>query len=345
MRNRLATAAGPSGGTLLDDEGALARQPWYRSVELLLAPALVVLIIVGALVNPRFLSYTNISNILVASAALGILVVAETIIILTGSIDLSLESTVAISPALTGLLVLGIADGGWGLHWPVWLAIVAGLLAGPLIGLVNGVLIIKLGLDGFIVTIAMLIVVRGVQTGLSNSRTLQDLPSEMHALGSTEILSVPLSVWITGFAFLAGIILLRYHTVGRSIYATGGNLNAARLSGIRVDRLRIGAFVIGGFLAAIAGFVLVGYVGSIPPNLGKDYLFSVFAATVVGGVSLNGGKGSLIGALMGVLILGVVQNLMVLAQVPTYWIKAVYGVIILLALVSARASAGTRQGE
>jgi simple sugar transport system permease protein len=105
----------------------------------------------------------------------------------------------------------------------------------------------------------------------------------------------------------------------------------------------MGLFALGGLLAAIAGFVLVGYVGAIPPSLGEGYLFTVFAAVVVGGVSLNGGKGTMFGALCGVLLLGITQNLMVLAQVPSYWIQAVYGLIILLALLSARAAAAAPQ--
>jgi simple sugar transport system permease protein len=313
------------------------------SVELLLVPAIIAVLVIGSFVNNNFLTQENLVNILVASAGLAILVVAETLIIIAGSFDLSLESTTALGPAVCALLVLPAADGGWGLGWWVWAAIGVALLVGPLIGLINGLLIVKLRLNAFIVTLAILIVVRGVQQGLTNSKTLQSLPPETQLLGSATILTVPLSVWLAGALFLIAELMLRYHAWGRAIYAMGGNLEAARLSGIRVDAIRLAVFALAGLLAVIAGFVLLGYVGAIPPNLAKDYLFTVFAATVVGGVSLNGGKGSMIGALSGVLLLGVVQNLMVLAQVPSYWIQAVYGAIILLSLLSARATTGVPQ--
>jgi simple sugar transport system permease protein len=319
------------------------RGPRRLSVELLLIPALIVLLAVGSIATPNFLTSANLINILVASAALGILVVAETLIIISGSFDLSLESTMALGPAIAALLVLPLVDGGWGLLWPVWVVIAIALVVGPLVGLFNGLLIVKLRLNAFIVTLAMLIVIRGLHQGLTNSKTLENMPPQMQVLGSITWLTVPLSVWLTGALFLVAELILRYHSWGRAIYAMGGNLEAARLAGIPVDRIRLGIFSLAGFLAVVAGFVLVGYVGAIPPNLGKDYLFTVFAATVVGGVSLAGGKGSMIGALTGVLLLGVVQNLMVLAQVPSYWIQAVYGAIILLSLLSARATAGAPQ--
>ncbi len=309
------------------------------SVELLLIPALIVLLVFGSLINPNFLTSTNLVNILLASAALAILVVAESLIIIGGSFDLSLESTMALGPALGALLVLPAADGGWGLGWPVWLAIAAAVVVGPLVGLLNGLLIVRVRLNAFIVTLAMLIVIRGVQQGLTNSKTLQSLPPEMQALGTITWFTVPLSVYLALALFLVAEILLRYHQWGRALYAMGGNIEAARLSGIRVDRVRLAVFCLAGLLAVVAGFVLLGYVGAIPPNLGKDYLFTVFAATVVGGVSLQGGRGTMIGALTGVLLLGVVQNLMVFAQVPSYWIQAVYGAIILLSLLSARVAA------
>jgi simple sugar transport system permease protein len=314
-----------------------------RAADVLLVPALLFMLIVGSLANPNFLTSANLVNILVASAALGLLVVAESMIIIGGTFDLSLESTMALGPAVGAMLVLSTADGGWGLQLPVWLGIAVALAIAIAVGLVNGFLIVRLRLNAFIVTLAMLIVLRGIQQGLTNSRTLQNLPRELQALGSINYATIPLSVWLTGLAFLLAGIVLRFHFVGRAIYASGGNLEAARLAAIPVDRLRIGLFVLGGLLAVVAGFVLVGYVGAITPNLGKDYLFTVFAATVVGGVSLNGGRGTMLGALTGVLLLGVVQNVMVLAQVPSYWIQAVYGVIILLALISARAAAGRAQ--
>ena len=325
------------------ESDATPRRGRIRLREFVLLPALAVLVIFGAYNNPAFLTYDNFANILSASAAVGILVLAEAVIILSGSFDLSIESTLAFVPALAALLVIPAVAGGLGTEWPVWAGFVVMLMVGPAIGLLIGYLIVKVGLNAFIVTLAMLIVIRGLQQGITNSRTLQYLPEEMQWLGSNGPLELPWSVWLAAVLFAVAWTILKYHRVGRAIYAMGGNLEAARLSGIAVDRIRLGVFALAGLLAVIAGLALVGYVGAITPNLGKDYLFAVFAATVVGGVALQGGKGSILGALAGVLLLGILQNLMVLAQVPTYWILAVYGVVILLALVSARATSGEAQ--
>jgi simple sugar transport system permease protein len=314
-----------------------------RLREFVLLPALVALLAFGTLINPHFLTYDNLANILSASAAIGLLVVAESIIILAGGFDLSIESTLAFAPALGAILIIPAASGGLGTNWPIWAGMLVMFLVGPAIGWAIGYLVVKVRLNAFIVTLAMLIIVRGAQQGITNSRTLQDLPAEMQVLGSQGWLGFSWSVWLAAAAFLIAWIILSYHRIGRAIYAMGGNLEAARLSGIAVDRIRIGIFVLAGLLSVFAGLALVGYVGAITPNLGKDYLFNVFAAAVVGGVALQGGKGSILGALAGVLVLGIVQNLMVLAQVPTYWILAVYGLLILLALISARATSGESQ--
>lgn len=315
----------------------------FRGRELILLPALVLLIVAGAIVHEAFLTPGNIVNILGASAALALVVLAESLILITGKFDLSLESTVALAPAVGALVMIPALVGGIGVEWPVALGVLLILLTGLLIGIFNGYLIVRLGLNAFIVTLAMLIVIRGVQQGVTNSRTLYEIPPALFSLATVKLGGVPLSVWIAAAAFLVAGIVMRYHRVGRAMYAIGGNAEAARLCGINVDRVQMSVFALGGLIAAVAGIILVGYVGALPPNLGSGMIFTVFAAAVVGGVSLDGGRGSMLGALTGVLLLAVVQNVLVLGQVPTYWIQAVYGVIILLALIASRLTGGERQ--
>ncbi len=138
-------------------------------------------------------------------------------------------------------------------------------------------------------------------------------------------------------------MVLRHHRLGRALYAIGGNPHAARAAGIHVDRMTWGVFVIAGVLAAVGGLAVTGYVGAINANQGSSMIFTVFAAAVIGGISLDGGKGSMSGALCGVLLLGVVQNLLTLAQVPSFWIQAIYGAIILGALMLARLAGEQQQ--
>jgi simple sugar transport system permease protein len=143
-------------------------------------------------------------------------------------------------------------------------------------------------------------------------------------------------VWLAAVAFAFAAFMLRYHRLGRALYAIGGNPEAARAAGIRVERITWGVFVLGSALAALGGIVVTGYVGAINANQGNGMIFTVFAAAVIGGISLDGGKGTMFGALTGVLLLGVVQNLLTLAQVPSFWIQAIYGAIILGSLMVAR---------
>ena len=286
--------------------------------DLALLPALIVLIVVGALVSPVFLNAANINTILTSSAALALVVLAESLIIITGKFDLSLESTAGFAPAIGAMLVLPAANSGFGIEVPTALGLLAVLVIGGLVGFLNGFMVVGLRLNAFIVTLAMLIILRGMLVGATSGRTLFDLPDAFYALMIVTVLGLPLSVWLAALAFLVAGFILRYHRLGRALYAIGGNPEAARAAGIRVERVTWGVYVLAGALAAVGGLVITGYVGAISANQGNGMIFTVFAAAVIGGISLDGGKGTMFGALTGVLLLGVVQNLLTLAQVPSY---------------------------
>lgn len=311
--------------------------------EIALVPALLILVALGAFISPSFLTQANLISVLGASAALALVVLAESLIIITGKFDLSVESIVGIAPALGAMLVIPAASAGFGTEWPVAAGLLVVLAVGAITGLVNGFLVVKLRLNAFIVTLAMLIVLRGMLVGATKGGTLFDMPPAFFSLATTTLLGVPLSVWLAGAAFGVAGFMLRYHRLGRALYAIGGNAPAARAAGINVDRITLGVFVLAGILAAVGGLIVTGYVGAINANQGNGMIFTVFAAAVIGGVSLDGGKGSMLGALCGVLLLGVVQNLLTLAQVPSFWIQAIYGAIILGALMVARLTGENQQ--
>ena len=314
-----------------------------RARELALVPALLVLLVLGAIVNDSFLTERNLISILGASAALAMVVLAESLILITGKIDLSLESVVGIAPAIGALLVLPAAESGWGTEWSAPLALVAILVVGGIIGAFNGILVVKFKLNAFIVTLAMLIVLRGLLVGATKGKTLFGMPDSFFTLATSTFLSVPMSVWLAAVCFAVAGFVLKYHRVGRALYAIGGNQEAARAAGIRVDRMLLGVSVVAGVLASVGGIMQTGYVGAISANQGNNMIFTVMAAAVIGGISLDGGKGTMFGALTGVLLLGVVQNLLTLAQVPSFWIQAIYGGIILVALMIARVTTGRAQ--
>lgn len=322
---------------------SIGRIALARLRDLALLPALVALVIIGSLVSPVFLNPNNITTILTSSAALALVVLAESLIIITGKFDLSLESVYGFAPAIGAMVVVPAAQFGFGMEWPTWAGIVVVLAVGGLVGFVNGFLVVQLRLNAFIVTLAMLIVLRGMLVGATSGRTLFDLPDAFYGLMVITFLGLPLAVWLAAVAFLIAGLVLRYHRLGRALYAIGGNPEAARAAGIRVERVIWGVYVLAGVLAALGGLAITGYVGAISANQGNGLIFTVFAAAVIGGISLDGGKGSMFGALTGVLLLGVVQNVLTLAQVPSFWIQAIYGAIILGSLMIARFAGGQQQ--
>ena len=307
---------------------------WIR--ELALLPVIVLLLIVGAFVNPAFLTASNFINVAQESAALGAVVVAETLILLTGKFDLSLQSTYGLAPMVGAWLIVSPDGQGLGTDWNPLIGIAIVLLVGLAVGALNGFLVIKLGFNAFIFTLAMLILLAGIQVGIVSGRTIYHLPDAFIYLGSQYLLGVPVSVWVTGAIFLLSALFLRYHRVGRAIYAIGGNTEAARAAGIHVDRVRIGVFIVASLLAALAGLMTAGQVVAVTASQGNNLIFSVFAAAVIGGISLDGGRGRMVGALTGVILLALVQNILILSQVQTFWIDAANGLVILVALALAR---------
>src|SRR6266849_3004449 len=307
---------------------------WIR--ELALLPVIVLLVVIGAFENPAFLTEANLINVAQLAAPLGVVVVAETLILLTGKFDLSLQSTYGLAPMVGAWLIVSPDGQGLGTDWNPFIRIAIVLLVGLAVGAFNGFLVIKLGFNAFIFTLAMLILLAGIEGGIVRGRTIYHLPDAFIYLGSQYLLGVPVSVWVTGAIFLLSALFLRYHRVGRAIYAIGGNTEAARAAGIQVDRIRIGVFIVASLLAALAGLMTAGEVVAVTAGQGTNLIFSVFAAAVIGGISLDGGRGRMVGALTGVILLALVQNILILSQVQTFWIDAATGLIILIALALAR---------
>lgn len=317
------------------------RRPWSRmSDELALLQLIVLAMIIGAVTVPAFFTQVNLVNILQQSSELSVLVLAEAIILIVGKFDLSLESIVGVAPMFAAWLVMDTAMNGSGLMLNPYLAVCVIFLVGIAVGAFNGLLIVRLGLNAFIATLAMLILLRGISIGMTNGRTLYDLPEPFLYLGNAQWLGVPASVWIAAGLYIAGSIILGYSRWGRALYAIGGNAEAARAAGIRVDRYVWTVFAIAGGLAALSGLMLTGRMASVLSGQGQNMIFTVFAACVIGRISLNGGKGSIMGALCGVILLGIISNILTLSNIQTFWISATYGGIILLSLILTRLTSG-----
>jgi simple sugar transport system permease protein len=332
---------------------APAAGSWLRGAninvlrEVALLPVLILLIIVGTVVSPAFLTVSNFAGIGQQSAALGVVVVGESLILMIGGMDLSLESTYGLAPMVAAWLVVPVAAYGAGTDWSPYLGILVLLVIGAAIGLVNGFLIVKGRLNGFIVTLGMTIVLAGLQNGIVKAQTLFNLPGPFGYLGAASIGQVPVSLIVAVAIFIVTGLFLRYHRAGRAIYAVGGNPAAARAAGIKVERVKIGVYVAGGVLAAVGGLMEAGRVSAVTGQQGyqEGIIFNVFAAAVIGGVSLKGGRGNMIGAATGVILLGIVQDILDLANVSNYWIEAIDGAVILFALFLARVVGGESTAE
>ncbi|GAA3415067.1 ABC transporter permease [Streptosporangium vulgare] len=329
-------------------EGAAPRQerPRVRLArlrDLALIPAIIVIAVVGQIVHPIFLQPDNLINILQTMSEMSLLVMAQTIVLVAGKMDLSLESTFGLAPGVAAWLTVAVGSGaGLGVLPGAW-AIPVTLAVGVLIGAVNALLIVRFGLNGFIVTLGMLIVLRGLLTGISGGQTFFNLPPSMLYLGSALWFGVPASIWLCLLLFAAGIVLLGFTRYGRALYAIGGNVDAAKAAGIRTGRVLWTALVGASLLAALGGLLLSGRLASVAAAQGDGAIFTVFAAAVIGGVSLNGGKGTMFGAFTGILLLYMIQNVLTLAGVPAQWIQALNGAIILIALILSRLTGGKVQ--
>ncbi|HEY2672430.1 MAG TPA: ABC transporter permease [Rugosimonospora sp.] len=325
---------------------AAGRFTLRRLRDFSLIPVILLLLLVGFIVSPNFLTGSNMLAVLQQSTELSLLVLGETLVLIAGRMDLSLESTIGVAPVLAVWLVLPAHGGrfnGLGTGLPGWTAIPLCLLIGAIIGAVNGLVILKVRINAFILTLGMLITLRGLQVGVSGGNSIFELPSSFTYLGRASWLGVPASVWVCGLLFAIGIVLLSWYRHGRALYAIGGNADASRAAGIRTDRLLLIAFIAASTLAALAGILYVGHYGSISASQGSGWIFQVFAATVIGGVSLNGGRGSMFGALTGVVALQLILNVMNFAHVPPVWDQLLDGVIILAALIVSRFSSGEAQ--
>ena len=311
--------------------------------DLALIPAIIAIAIVGQVVSPVFLRTDNLINVLQTMSEIAVLVLAETLVLIVKKMDLSLESTMGLAPGVAAWLTVPKGAGhGLGLLSGTW-AVPVTLAVGLAIGAVNALLIIRFGLNGFIVTLGMLIVLRGLLTGISGGQTFFNLTSSMSYLGTAQWLGMPASVWVTLLLFAIGIVTLGYTGFGRSLYAIGGNVDAAKTAGIRTDRVLWTVMVTASVLAALGGLMLSGRLASVASAQGNGDIFTVFAAAVIGGISLNGGKGSMFGAFTGILLLFLIQNVLTLGGVPAQWIGALNGAIILVALVISRITGGKVQ--
>ena len=284
---------------------------------------LLVIFIVGlalSLLTDTFLSVANFTNVARQISINGILAVGVTFVLLTAGVDLSLGSVVALS----GVACATFAHPG---DHSVFVPIAVGLLTGAACGLVNGVLVTRGGVAPFIVTLGMMTIARGLALIVSGGRPVADMSNELTALAG-DFLGVPIPVLCFAGVAFAAWFFFRNFRLGRHIYAVGGNENAARAAGVPVEKVKLFAYGLCGLLTGLAGVVLAARITTGQPNAGQAYELDAIAAVVIGGTSLAGGVGTITGTLLGVLLIGVINNGLDLMGVSSYYQAVIKGVII-----------------
>lgn len=287
--------------------------------------AIGVLVAVLGVISPDFLALQNILNLLLQATVNAIIAAGMTLVILTAGIDLSVGSVLALTAVITAdVLKLGL---------PVPLAILAGLGAGGVTGLVNGLLVTLGRIPPFIATLGMMTLARGLALSYAGGRPITGLPDSFQAIGVSSILGVPTPIWITALVYGLGTVLLRGTVPGRYIYAIGNSDRAARFTGVPVRRITLLVYVTSGALAALAGMILTARLDSAQPIMGQQYELNAIAAVVVGGAALSGGHGGLGGTLLGALLMAIIANAINIMNISPFIAQVVQGTVILLALL------------
>jgi ribose transport system permease protein len=305
------------------DGGSLLTSPMVRQYGGIIA-SLIVLCVVFAVFNHRFLAFKNFMNIIQQVAVVAVAAYGMTYVILLGEIDLSIGSIIAVS----GMVAAQCFAFGLG-FLP---ALVLTLIAGAIMGGLNGLLSAKLALPSFIVTVATMGIYRGLVSLPTNGAPSMIDNDAWLSIGTDSWLGLPIIIWIMVALFVVNHIVLSHSIFGRRVYLSGGNREAAIYSGIRVDRIKIVVFAISGVMAAVSGVLLSSRLSSAQTNAGMGYELDAIAAVVLGGTSLSGGVGTMIGTILGALIIGVINNGMNMLSVPYFYQLIVKGLVILVAV-------------
>ena len=292
--------------------------------ELGIAVPLLLLIVIVGVVNPVFFNVDNIINVLRQSSFTFIIGVAMTFVLVGGGLDLSVGSVLALGGVISGLALLAGV--------PIWIAVALGVLAGVVVGLFNGIVVAMFKIPSLIVTLGMMYFARGVVQVLTRGNPVYPLPEAFNFLGQGFIAGVPVVVIAAAVLGIFGHVVLTQTAYGRSVFALGGNRETARLSGINVQRVTIWVYVVCGAASGLTGVLTAARLASALSNAGSGMELQVIAGCIIGGTSMFGGSGSILGTLIGVAFMNIIANGMVLMKISVYYQSMVIGAIIILAV-------------
>ncbi|HTB83815.1 MAG TPA: hypothetical protein VK742_09195 [Candidatus Sulfotelmatobacter sp.] len=308
--------------------------------------ALVVMVVALSLLSDKFLALANQRNILLQISVNLCLSIGMTLVILTGGIDLSVGAMLALAGAVAaGLLKNGLALKIFGvvLQFTPFGAMVAGILVGLALGLFNGIAITRFKLPPFVATLGMLSIARGLTMLWTGGFPVTDLGPKFGFIGAGFFLGVPMPIWVSAALVVVFYIVSKNTLLGRYIYAVGGSEKATAFSGINVNRVKLWVYALAGALAAVAGLIVTARLDAADPKAGLGYELDSIAAVVIGGTSLSGGRGSILGTVLGCLIIGVLNNGLFLLDVSPFWQQVVKGFVILVAVAADKLGGDRRE--
>jgi ribose transport system permease protein len=290
-------------------------------VIIVLAAVNVVIMAALTALSPTFLTYGNLSAVMLRMSELSMLAIAETIVLIAGGFDISIGAVMALSATIFGTLHVA------GLSLPP--AIVLSLLGGMAVGALNAFLVVALRLQPFIVTLATMSIVRSVVYGLLKGNVLSKLPERFLDLGSMYVLGIPLLFLVVVITAVLAVVLLRRTVIGRLIYAIGGNERTAFLSGVHVNRMKFLVYALSGLISALAGLMYTARIRAVVPDMGITSPLEVITAVLIGGTAITGGKGSVFGSLLGILAMYLLLNGFNLLGLNPFWEVIILGIILI----------------
>jgi rhamnose transport system permease protein len=303
------------------------------SQEGILVLVLVVLMAVVGASSPRFLSQNNLTDVFAANAYLAVAAIGMSMVIISGNIDISVGALVGVLITLSGNLAVGLAAAGW----PLWLVIAiswgAPLVVGMLVGAIIGFFVAYLRIPSIVVTLGMFSILKGGLILVAGGNTIYNLPPG-YALAQQSVLEIPVTIYLMVILTIIAFLWLRYSATGRAIYAVGGNAEAARLSGINPHRIIMTAFILNGLMVGVCGLMLATQFNQIQATAPNGLELFVITASVVGGVSILGGTGTVIGSTLASVLVKAIASAMLFINVSPYWLKAVQGALILITVLA-----------
>jgi len=296
-----------------------------KNSTVIIGCVLVLMMIVATAFSPYFLTLFNIQSLLRDIAFIGMVAVAQSLLLLIGELDLSVGKIATLSGVFGGLLMTAVG-------WNPFVSLVIGLISGIIFGLINGLLVTRLRLNSMVTTIGMQAVYSGITLVITKGKAITNIPDSIYFLGKGNIANIPVPFIIAVIVAICIVFFVRKTKTGRYIYAIGNSREAAKIMGIKVDSIRVLLFGIVGFISALAGILYVARLGSAQASVGNNWPMNSIAACVIGGVLLTGGVGSPVGALIGASIICLISNVIVLFGVNVYWQEAVSGFVVVIAI-------------